>query len=140
MGATVVRLAATANRPFHITGLRIEQVLYRPEGASSEIGFYDPTTFEPLAPFFLELPGGAVIDVADTGVASVFEIDLATVAGPWAGVDADIDGTPFPDDQNEVVPVSTSLFVEGYVGDGTVITADDFPAPVRLYFTLEHRA
>jgi hypothetical protein len=139
-GATVIVVTATTNRAFSVTGVRIEQVLYRPEGASSEIGFIHPTTYQPIQPFFLELPGGPVIRIeppGEDGLPSLFDVDVATVGLPWQDMDADADGDSFLDDQDEEVSVACSLFFEGFLDDGTEFSGS-FPAPLRLYFTVQH--
>lgn len=135
-GATVISITATSNTPFYITGVRIEQVLYRPTGASSEIGYVNPN-LGLINPFFLELPGGPVITVASDKSAAVFDVDLATALSLWTSIDADNDGTPFSADQNEVISVACSLFFEGYMKDGTEFSGQ-FPPPLRLYFRIQH--
>ncbi len=136
LGATVIVINAVSTVPFHITGARIEQVLYRPLGASSEIGYVNPV-FGLINPFFLELPGGPVIAVAPGAGPTTFDLDLATALSLWTGMDSDGDASMFPADQNEVVSIACSLFFEGYREDGTEFSGQ-FPAPLRLYFRVQH--
>jgi hypothetical protein len=137
LGATVIVTDAMSNVPFYITGVRIEQVLYRPAGASSEIGYVHPV-FGPINPFFLELPGGPVIEVAPGTTPTTFDVDLATALSLWTFMDADGDATLFPADQDEVISIACSLFFEGYMQDGTEFSGQ-FPAPLRLYFRVQHQ-
>ncbi len=136
-GATVISITATSNVAFRITGVRMEQVVYRPGGASSEIGYVHPT-YGPINPFFLELTGGAVIKV-DPGTPAVFDVDLATPLSLWQTMDTDNNLTAFPADQTEAISVSASLFFQGYMLDGTEFSGQ-FPPPLKLYFKIQHKA
>lgn len=88
--------------------------------------------------FFLELTGGAVIEV-EPDIDSSFDVDLSTLLEVWDTMDADVDGIMFPDDQDEVIALSCSLFFEGYLEDGTEFTGS-FPPPLKLYFEISHAA
>ena len=137
LGATVIVVSMVSNQTIYLTGARIDQIYYRPSGASSEIGYFHPV-FGIIDPLFLEMPGGDTAEVAasDSGSISI-EFDLATVLSLWEEIDADGDGVLFPADQDETIELSCRLFFDGYTGYARDLP-ESYPPPLRLYFTISH--
>ena len=125
------------NRTIYLTGARIDQIYYRPSGASSEIGYIHPV-YGIMNPFFLEMPGGDTVTVAESSSGPItIELDLATVLALWSEIDADGDGVLFPADQDESISLSCRLFFDGYTDAGRDLP-ESYPPPLRLYFTISH--
>ena len=146
-GGTLAVVNVTSNRRFFITGVRIENVRYRlspadgnPIGTSSHIEYIHPT-FGVMSPIIPNLgldpeAESAVIEIpADS--TQVFEIGIASALSMWETIDADRDGTDFPNDDDEEIEITCSLFFEGYLEWGIEFFRS-FPPPLLLTVIVKH--
>jgi hypothetical protein len=142
LGATLVVVNIRPNKPIYISGVRIEDVRYRPANANVFIDYIHPTLGE-ITPVFAHLATsfdysngyGALPMMAD--VDNVFEVGLSSELGLWDHIDYNVDGTAFRTDDDEVINVSCSLFFEGFLEDGTEFSGS-FPLPLHLDLALSH--
>ncbi len=143
LGGTIVSVNVRTNRLVSITGVRIEDVRYRPTNASTHINYVHPTLGE-ITPIFANLAtsfdysGGYGALQMNPDTDNVFEVNLSSELSLWDHIDFDGDGTSFRTDNNEVLAVRCNMFLEGFLPDGTEFRGS-FPVPLSLDITLSHQ-
>lgn len=147
LGATIAVVSVTSSQKFYITGVRIEDIRYRlspsgpnPIGTTSDIAYIHPV-FGEISPILanLGLPAeseSAVIEIPEDA-AQTIEVGLASALSMWNTIDADRDGIDFPDDDDEVIDITCSLFFEGFLEWGIEFSGS-FPPPIRLNIVVKH--
>lgn len=114
-----------------------------PIGTESQIAYVNPTLGE-ISPIFANLALGgngsssAVIKI-NPNVDNSFDLGLSSELSMWDSIDVDRNGVAFPQDQNEVITLTCSVFLEGYLPDGTQFDGT-FPPPLALKLVVEHAA
>lgn len=146
LGGTIAKVQMNSNQRFFVTGVRIENVRYRlspadgnPIGTSSDIEYVHPVlgVMSPIVPNLgIADAESAVVEIA-ADADQVFEVGLASALSMWNSVDADRDNVMFPDDDDEVVEITCSLFFEGYLENGMEFTGA-FPPPLLVHMTVSH--
>lgn len=149
LGATVAELDVKTNETFFLTGARIENVRYEllpvggtnPIGTSSDIAYVNPTLGE-ISPIFPDLAlgvngGNLAVDKVYPNQDNYFDLGLSSALSLWNSIDVDRNGVYFPQDQSEVIHLTCSVFLQGYLPDGTEFTGN-FPPPLLLKLVVEH--
>jgi len=150
LGATLAVVQLTSNRQFFITGVRLEDVRYRlmptpdpganPIGTTSDIEYVHPTAglISPITATLSLAPEAqsAVIEV-EANATGTFEVGFASALSMWDEIDLDRDGNKFPDDDDEVIEITASLFFEGYLPIGLEFSGA-FPPPLQVKLVVQH--
>ncbi len=138
LGATIVTVNVTTNETFYVTAARVDYVQYRPELASNHVDYISPILGR-ISPISANIPTSYENGALEMKPAqdNVFEVYLATEANFWSDFDFDGDATVFPDDTDEMIELKASLFLEGYLADGTEFSGN-FPEPLHLDITISH--
>jgi hypothetical protein len=82
-----------------------------------------------------EAESAVILVVEETG--AIFEVGLSSALSMWSFIDADRDGLDCPEDDDEVMGITCSLFFEESLENGTEFTGA-FPPPLLLHITVKH--